>query len=159
MIGVQILILSEQFISLLFHLTSKITDIDQKESQKQNSPWPVPKAPSCLFSPRRAGSDAGIKKTDESTNDEKEWQPPSAFIKGLGKQIKRFTQMVKRQQEEQEAQSLAHQDEDEYRINMTRPSQILPEQCLSAIDERELDNQFLMPDDDPLRRLSLVLTG
>jgi hypothetical protein len=50
-------------------------------------------------------------------------------------------------------------DEDEYHISMIRPSPILLEQCLSPIDERELDDQFPMPDDDPLRRLSLVLTG
>jgi hypothetical protein len=67
--------------------------------------------------------------------------------------------MVKRNQEEQEAQTPAPLDEDEYDINMIRPSPILLEQCLSPIDERELDDQFPMPEDDPLRRLSLVLTG
>jgi hypothetical protein len=49
-------------------------------------------------------------------------------------------------------------DEDERYTLKIRPSQ-LPEQTPSAIDERELDDQFSMPDDDPLRRFSQGFTG
>jgi hypothetical protein len=91
-----------------FHCCSiflKITDIDQKEPSEGISPWHGQKSPGTHLNARRAGSDAGIKKTSESPFEEEVWQPPSAFIKGLGKQIKKFTQMVKRQQEEQESQT------------------------------------------------------
>jgi hypothetical protein len=97
-------ILSHQLISLL-SIFLIITEIDQKEPSERMIPWHGQKAPGTYLSPRRAGSDAGIKNISESPIEEQVWQPPSAFIKGLGKHIKKFTQMVKRQQEEQEAQT------------------------------------------------------